>query len=48
MARVEVRLFQPLADVRSVVVVDAAVVVGVLLLMYGRLLALSMLLLDSR
>ena len=47
MARVEVRLFQPLVDVRSVVV-DAAVVVGVLLLMYGMLLTLSMLLLNSR
>ena len=47
MARVEVRLFQPLVDVRSVVD-DAAVVVGVLLLMYGMLLTLSMLLLNSR
>ena len=47
MVRVEVRLFQPLVDVRSVVV-DAAVVVGVLLLMYDMLLTLSLLLLNSR
>ena len=47
MVRVEVRLAQPLVDVRSVVV-HAAVVVGVLLLMYGMWLTLSMLLLNSK
>ena len=47
MARVEVWLCQPLVHVRSVVA-DAAVVVGLLLLMYGMLLTLSLLLLHSR